>query len=136
MFRNYLAAALRNLTRNKLVSAINIGGLAVGFAAAILIGLYLRYQLSYESFLPGHEQVYRLSMTINRPGTTPEVHDGADFFMADKIKLDYPEVEMIARISGHFPRTSSAPIRIFSASCRSPPLREISRRHSMRPTAS
>jgi len=103
MLRNYLAAALRNLLRNKLVSIINIGGLSLGFAAAILIGLYLRYQLSYESFLPGHEQVYRLSMTVHRPGTTPEVHDGADFFMADKLKLEYPEIEMIARITGHFP---------------------------------
>ena len=103
MFRNYLAAALRNLTRNKLVSIINIGGLAVGFAAAILIGLYLHYQWSYESFLPGHEQVYRLSLTINRPGTTPEIHEGADFFMAERLKLDYPEVEMSARIVGDFP---------------------------------
>ena len=75
MLHNYLMAALRNLTRNKLVSIINIAGLAIGFAAAILIGLYVRYQLSYESFLPGHERVYRLSLTINRPGTTSE-HPG------------------------------------------------------------
>lgn len=103
MFRNYLAAALRNLTRNKLVSIINIGGLSLGFAAAILIGLYLRYQLSYESFIPGHDQVYRLSLTIDRPGTTPDIHDGADFFMSDRLKLDYPEVEMSARLVGQFP---------------------------------
>ncbi len=103
MFRNYLAAAFRNLTRNKLVSIINIGGLAVGFAAAILIGLYLRYQWSYESFLPGHDQVYRLSLTINRPGTTPDIHEGADFFMSERLKLDYPEVELSARIVGDFP---------------------------------
>jgi putative ABC transport system permease protein len=41
MFRNYLAAALRNLMRNKLVSFINIAGLAIGFSAALLIALYL-----------------------------------------------------------------------------------------------
>jgi len=103
MFRNYFAAALRNLTRNKLVSVINIAGLAIGFAAAILIGLYLRYQASYESFLPGYNQVYRLSLTVNQPGTTPEIHDGADFLMAERLKLDYPEVEMSARIIGQFP---------------------------------
>ena len=103
MFRNYLAAALRNLTRNKLVSVINIGGLSLGFAAAILIALYLRYQLSYESFLPGHDQIYRLSLTIDRPGTTPDILDGADFFMSERLKLDYPEVAMSARIVGQFP---------------------------------
>ena len=89
MLRNYFMAALRNLTRNKLVSVINIAGLAIGFAAAILIGLYLRYQASYESFLPGYNQVYRLSLTVNRPGTTPEIHDGADFLMSERLKLDY-----------------------------------------------
>jgi putative ABC transport system permease protein len=103
MLHNYLKAALRNLMRNKLVSMINIAGLAVGFAAAIMIGLYLRYQLSYETFLPGHERVYRLSLTITRPGTTPDIQDGADFLMAERLKLDYPEVEMSARITGDFP---------------------------------
>ena len=36
MFRNYLAAALRNLVRNRLYAAINILGLGIGFAAALL----------------------------------------------------------------------------------------------------
>ena len=42
MFRNYLAAALRNLVRNRLYTAINIVGLTVAFAAALLIALFLR----------------------------------------------------------------------------------------------
>jgi putative ABC transport system permease protein len=37
MFRSYLSAALRNLLRNRAVTLINITGLAVGFAAALLI---------------------------------------------------------------------------------------------------
>ena len=98
----FLPFIWRNLTRNKLVSAINIGGLALGFAAAILIGLYLRYQFAYESFLPGHERVYRLSLTIHRPGTAPEFNNGTDFFMADKLKLDYPskEEELVRPVAG------------------------------------
>ncbi len=36
MFRNYLTTALRNLLRHKLYSMINVGGLAIGLAAAIL----------------------------------------------------------------------------------------------------
>jgi putative ABC transport system permease protein len=99
VFRNYFAAALRNLMRNKLVSIINIAGLAIGFAAALLIGLYLRYQLTYENFLPGHGQVYRLSLTIEPPGSSPEISDAADVFMAEYLKTDYPEVAMTARIA-------------------------------------
>ncbi|MGH6911081.1 MAG: hypothetical protein ACREEG_12915, partial [Phenylobacterium sp.] len=40
MFRNYLSAALRNLARNRLYAGLTIAGLAIGFAAALLIGLY------------------------------------------------------------------------------------------------
>jgi len=41
MFRNYLAAALRNLARNRFYAALNISGLAVGFSAALLIVLFV-----------------------------------------------------------------------------------------------
>jgi putative ABC transport system permease protein len=102
MFRNYLAAALRNLLRNKLVSFINIAGLAIGFAAALLIALYLRYQLTYEHFLPGYDQVYRLSVTDEPPGSPPEIHDSVSFHMAEDFKTDYPDVAMIARVVVQF----------------------------------
>lgn len=100
MFRSYLAAALRNLMRNKLVSTINIVGLALGIAAALMIGLYLRYHLTYEHFLPGHEQVYRLSLTIERPESPVEIWDTADPYMSEFLELDYPEVTLSARIGG------------------------------------
>jgi len=102
MFRNYLSAAVRNLLRNKLVSIINIAGLAVGFAAAILIALYIRYELSFDDSLPGERQVYRLSVTVKQPGAEPVIWDGGDFFMAEHLKLDYPEVQMTARVVGPF----------------------------------
>jgi hypothetical protein len=48
VFRSYLIAAFRNLARSKLYAAINIIGLAVGFAAAILIALYVREETSFD----------------------------------------------------------------------------------------
>ena len=50
MFRNYFKIAWRNLVRNKVYSAINIGGLAVGMAVAMLIGLWLRDELSFNKY--------------------------------------------------------------------------------------
>ena len=94
MFRNYFVAALRNLTRNKLVSIINIAGLAIGFAAAILIGLYLRYQLSYESFLPGHATGVPASLTINRPDTTPQIWTAPISSSSERLKNDYRRLQM------------------------------------------
>ncbi len=48
MLRNYLAAALRNVARNRLYAAINIVGLAVGFAAAMLALLFVRDELGFD----------------------------------------------------------------------------------------
>jgi putative ABC transport system permease protein len=57
MLRNYLRIALRNLTRNRFSSAINIGGLAIGMSVAILIGLWVFDELSYDRNIPNHDRI-------------------------------------------------------------------------------
>ena len=64
MWRNYFAAALRNLFRSRAYAAINILGLAIGFAAAILIALFVRDELSYDRMWPQAGRIYRLSMEL------------------------------------------------------------------------
>lgn len=97
MLRNYLAAALRNLARNRLYAGINLLGLAVGFAAAILIALYVRDELTFDRFWPGHEQVYRLAVT----SASPQFKIPAEFAppeLAAEVKAAFPQVEAIARL--------------------------------------
>ncbi len=80
MFRNYLAAALRNLARNGQYAGITIAGLAIAFAAAILIGLYVRDELSYDRWIPGHERVFLIRAAVHRrvgQPTTQESTPGA-----------------------------------------------------------
>ncbi len=48
MLRNYLKVAWRNLTRNRISSIINIGGLAAGMAVATLIGLWIYDEVSFD----------------------------------------------------------------------------------------
>jgi putative ABC transport system permease protein len=57
MLRNYLRIAFRNLTRNKFSSTINIGGLAIGMSVAILIGLWVFDELSYDRSIPNHNHI-------------------------------------------------------------------------------
>ena len=99
MFRNYFAAALRNLTRNRIISFINIAGLAVGLAAAMLVALYVRYEHSYENFIPGHQNVFRFSMDVRMGMEAFEHQDSSSQRMAGWLKLDFPEVERVARFS-------------------------------------
>ena len=67
MFRNYLKIALRNLTRNKGYSTINIGGLAVGMAVAMLIGLWVFDELSFDKYFQHYGRIAKVmqSATIN-----------------------------------------------------------------------
>ncbi|WP_227699015.1 ABC transporter permease [Spirosoma radiotolerans] len=63
MLRNYLKIAHRNLVKNKAYSAINIGGLAVGMAIAMLIGLWIWDELSYNKY---HQNYDRIAQVMQR----------------------------------------------------------------------
>jgi putative ABC transport system permease protein len=97
MFRNYLASALGNLGRNWLYAGITILGLAVSFAAAILIGLYLRDEYTFDRFIPEHERVYRVETELNLPNTPTQHFAQTVSTVAGSLRLDFPEFERIAR---------------------------------------
>ncbi|HYC05846.1 MAG TPA: ABC transporter permease [Azospirillaceae bacterium] len=68
MLGNYLTVAFRNLVKHRLYSAINIFGLAIGLAAAILILLFVRNELSYDGFHPNADRVYQATAEATIPG--------------------------------------------------------------------
>ncbi|ARK09568.1 FtsX-like permease family protein [Fibrella sp. ES10-3-2-2] len=98
MVRTYLILALRQLGRNRLYSALNIGGLAVGLAVSAYIGLYVWHEFHYDQFHPLAERTYRALSVSN--------YDGQEMTMANmhesfgrEAKRQLPEVEQIVRIS-------------------------------------
>jgi putative ABC transport system permease protein len=98
MFRNYMMAALRNLARNRLYTGINIVGLSVGFTAAILMALYVRSEFNYDTFLPGYDRVYSVTEVYHPPGAGPLRVDAALPNIAAPMKVDYPAIDIIARL--------------------------------------
>jgi putative ABC transport system permease protein len=98
MLRNMMLASLGNLARNRLYAAINIGGLAVALAAAILIGLFVRDDLTFDHFIPGYADVYRLSINLKPPqgAVLPLAEARTD--LAAFLKADFPQVRSVARI--------------------------------------
>ena len=67
MIRNYLKIALRNLIKNKASSFINVGGLAVGMAVAMLIGLWIGDELSFDKYHQNYDRIAQVmqSKTFN-----------------------------------------------------------------------
>lgn len=96
MWRNYLIAALRNLARNKLYAAINILGLVVGFTAALLIALFVRDELSYDRWLPSHENIYRVG--AGNPGLPAWGVAPAD--LGQWLRLEFPQMQAVTRVFG------------------------------------
>ncbi|WP_296705367.1 ABC transporter permease [Algoriphagus sp.] len=62
MFKNYFKIALRNLQKNKVYSIINVLGLTLGFLCCMLIMLHVKDELSYDKFIPNHEQIHRVAL--------------------------------------------------------------------------
>jgi ABC-type antimicrobial peptide transport system permease subunit len=97
MFKNYLKVAFRNLLRNKGFSIINISGLAVGMASAILILLWIQNEVSYDQFHANKDRIYEawnrasFSGTLNSWNTTPKI-------LARTLERDLPEVEQAVRV--------------------------------------
>lgn len=98
MFRNYVITALRNFARHKLYSAINVIGLAVGLTAVILIGLYVRQELSFDRWLPHSEGIYRISLRTHIPGQPIRDSGGASAPLGPALIAEVPGVLEQARI--------------------------------------
>lgn len=60
MIKNYLKTAMRSLWRNRLFTALNISGLAIGISACWIVFTIIRYEFSYDKDLPGKESIYRI----------------------------------------------------------------------------
>ena len=104
MIRNYLKIALRNLTKNKAYSAINIGGLAVGMAVAMLIGLWVHDELSFNTYHSNYDRIAQVmdTQTFNGETTTSEA---VAIPLADKLRTDYASAfKRMALVFPPFPR--------------------------------
>lgn len=68
MFRNYFKTAWRNIVKSKWYSLLNVLGLASGMAVALLIGLWVTQEASYDKFLPDYKQLYQVKRNFNSNG--------------------------------------------------------------------
>ena len=96
MFTNYLKITLRNLYKEKMYAAINIAGLSLGIACCIILGLYLRSELTYDQHNLKYKRIFRIVGEMNYKGVI-------DSFPAPPVAWgplsarDYPEIESYAR---------------------------------------
>ncbi len=95
MFSNYFNIALRNLWRNRVSSTINLLGLALGIACCLIISLYVKDELSYDTFHTHKDRIFRLSNTLTLSNSEDIALVGMN--VAPTLYQEYPEIEAYCR---------------------------------------
>src|SRR5689334_5394790 len=96
MWRNYWTVAVRALAKNRTYSVINIAGLAIGMAACVMILLYVRYEQSYDAWLPNAENTYQLQAWYPHPKDgDPLFSQMSAYVSKGAIKKDFPQIERV-----------------------------------------
>ncbi len=99
MLKTYFKTAWRNILRSKVYSILNIAGLAAGMAVALLIGLWVYDQSSYDKFLPGYQQAYQVRFRYSDNGVI-RTQPMMCIPLAAALKNDIPEIAHTAMSFG------------------------------------
>jgi len=102
MFRNYLAAALRNMVKNRAYAAISIASLALGLASALVIALHVRSETSHDTWFAHHEDAYFVSAHVTQADGVTTYNQSIPAQVGPWLNEDFPEVTAARlAIDGH-----------------------------------
>ena len=97
MLYNYLKIAIRNLARHKAFTFLNIAGLAVGIAAALVIFLVVTFELSFDTYHTKGERIYRIVNEFKH-AAGKDYQTGVPFPFGKALKTDYPVLRKVAMV--------------------------------------
>ena len=101
MLRNFVRVALRSLIKQKVYSTINVVGFAVSISACLLILLYVQNELSYDTFNPKSDRIYKMALERIYPEHRT-FYSIIPHSFASAMKKDFPEVENTLIMGGPF----------------------------------
>jgi putative ABC transport system permease protein len=96
MLKIYFKTALRGLIRDKVYSTLNIFGLATGMAVALLIGLWVYYQYSYDRFLPEYDRAYQVKYNYGTNKGEIDTRDQLPIPLAEAMLRNVPGIGHVA----------------------------------------
>ncbi|TLU96993.1 ABC transporter permease [Dyadobacter luticola] len=97
MFKNYFKVAIRQLLKNKSLSFINILGLSLGMAFALLIGMWVRFEISFDTF---NRNADRIALVMKHTLMNNEKNTSGSVMMPvyDELERNFPEIQHVSRL--------------------------------------
>ena len=104
MWRNYVTVGIRALAKSKTYALINILGLAIGMAACLMILLYVRYEVSYDRWIPESDRIYQVQSWYKSSETGQEAQLQMTPYRAGKSLRDsFPQIEREVYVTNNNP---------------------------------
>lgn len=101
MFQNYLKVAGRNLMRYKGFTFINVLGLTLGLVFALLIGLWVRDELSFDQFHTKIDRLYQVKATLSWTEGEPTTGTGIPGPVEQTLEAEVPEIEAVTKYNNY-----------------------------------
>src|SRR5580658_4502250 len=98
MLKNFLRVAIRNFSRRKAYSLLNLMGLTIGITCCLLIFEYVAYERSYDSFQPQAARIFRIQESDYQNGRFEVSWATTSPAVGPTLKKDFPEVENFCRL--------------------------------------
>ena len=99
MIKNYFKTALRNLLRNKIYSFINVAGLSIGLACAMLIILYVKDEVSFDRFHANVSNIYRIvTQGVDKDGHKGRKDPNTGYLQGPRFSQNIPEIKSFVRV--------------------------------------
>ena len=99
MFKSILLTAIRNFTRNRSFSLINLVGLSISMSLALLIIVLVRQQFTFDNFHSDIDQIYRVNTKAIRKSGGSEAYASSPIPLGTTLMQDYSFIDKVVRFS-------------------------------------
>src|SRR5690349_3574447 len=89
--RNYFVVLLRTLRREKLYAAINIAGLSLGIACCLILGLFLRTELTFDRYNVNRDHIYRIVIEFTNNGSSDRLASTSRM-LGPMLAAEFPQI--------------------------------------------
>lgn len=100
MLRNLLKISIRNLSKNRAYTLVNVVGLSLSIACSLILLLLIDFELSFDNYHKDKERIYRITQHMQRSEGI-QYSSGSQYAMAKSLRNDFPDLSEVTMVEYH-----------------------------------